>query len=171
MYASFNRFDHNVYRDATIVTTLDTFTSMLAGFTIFGILGHLAHETGATDIGQVVKGGAGLAFISYPDAIARFEFVPQVRVLNLHKLPIYAVIPNRFVRFQVFSVLFFFMLFVLGIGSNIAMCSCIITAIQDQFPKWKPSFIVIGVATVGFLIGLFYITPVIFFNHFKQNKM
>lgn len=78
MYASFNRFDHNVYRDATIVTSLDTFTSLLAGFTIFGILGHLAHETGATDIGQVVKGGAGLAFISYPDAIARFQFVPQV---------------------------------------------------------------------------------------------
>lgn len=92
MYASFNRFDHNVYRDATIVTTLDTFTSMLAGFTIFGILGHLAHETGATDIGQVVKGGAGLAFISYPDAIARFEFVPQVRVLHLYELTIYAVL-------------------------------------------------------------------------------
>lgn len=78
MYASFNRFNHNVYRDATIVTTLDTFTSLLAGFTIFGILGHLAHETGTTDIGQVVKGGAGLAFISYPDAIARFKFIPQV---------------------------------------------------------------------------------------------
>lgn len=78
MYASFNKFDHNIYRDATIVTTLDTFTSMLAGFTIFGILGHLAHETGQTDIGKVVKGGAGLAFISYPDAIARFQFIPQV---------------------------------------------------------------------------------------------
>lgn len=78
MYASFNRFDHNVYRDATIVTSIDTFTSMLAGFTIFGILGHLAHESGTTEIGEVVKGGAGLAFISYPDAIGRFKFVPQV---------------------------------------------------------------------------------------------
>lgn len=29
MYASFNKFSHNVYRDATIVTTLDTFTSMV----------------------------------------------------------------------------------------------------------------------------------------------
>lgn len=82
MYASFNRFDHNVYRDATIVTTLDTFTSMLAGVTIFGILGHLAHELGTDDIGKVVKGGAGLAFISYPDAIARFQFVPQVNCMD-----------------------------------------------------------------------------------------
>lgn len=56
MYSSFNRFDHNLYRDATIVTTLDTFTSLLAGFTIFGVLGHLAYITGATDIRQVVQG-------------------------------------------------------------------------------------------------------------------
>lgn len=84
MYASYNRFDHNVHRDAAIVTTLDTFTSLLAGFTIFGILGHLAHETGTTDVGSVVKGGAGLAFISYPDAIARFKLMPQVR-LQLHR--------------------------------------------------------------------------------------
>lgn len=32
-----------------------------------------------------------------------------------------------FLNFQVFSVLFFFMLFVLGIGSNIAMCSFFVT--------------------------------------------
>lgn len=83
MYASFNKFDHNVYRDATIVTTLDTFTSLLAGVTIFGILGHLAHEVGTDNIGDVVNPGAGLAFISYPDAIARFQFAPQVNVVEV----------------------------------------------------------------------------------------
>lgn len=138
MYSSFNKFDHNVYRDATIVTSLDTATSLLAGVTIFGILGHLAHEIGAENIEDVVKGGAGLAFISYPDAIARFQYLPQV-----------------------FSASFFFMLFVLGIGSNIAMCSCIITCIHDQFPKLSPSRTVVGVGVVGFCIGLVYITPVI----------
>lgn len=50
----------------------------MAGCTIFGILGNLAHETGVTDISKVVNGGAGLAFISYPDAIAKFDFWPQV---------------------------------------------------------------------------------------------
>ena len=89
MYASYNKFSHNVYRDATIVTTLDTFTSLLAGCAIFGILGHLAHEIGTDNIASVVKGGAGLAFISYPEAIAKFTFMPQVsssfikRFLNL----------------------------------------------------------------------------------------
>lgn len=68
-----------VCRDSMIVTTMDTFTSLLAGFTIFGILGNLAHEKGEKDIGKVIgAGGTGLAFISYPDAIAKFEGAPQV---------------------------------------------------------------------------------------------
>uniref|UniRef100_A0A1A9W8D8 Transporter n=1 Tax=Glossina brevipalpis TaxID=37001 RepID=A0A1A9W8D8_9MUSC len=136
MYASYNKFGHNVHRDATIVTGLDTCTSLLAGFTIFGILGHLAHEIGTDDIGSVVKGGAGLAFISYPDAIAKFQSLPQI-----------------------FSVLFFLMLFVLGIGSNIAMTSCTVTAVRDNFPKIKQWQCALVLAIVSFCIGLAYITP------------
>ncbi|XP_070133548.1 sodium-dependent nutrient amino acid transporter 1 isoform X1 [Drosophila bipectinata] len=136
MYASFNKFGHNVHRDAVIVTSLDTVTSLLAGFTIFGILGHLAHEIGTDDIGTVVKGGAGLAFISYPDAISKFKSLPQI-----------------------FSVLFFLMLFVLGIGSNIAMTSCSVTAIRDRFPNFKQWQCSLLIAVVSFVIGLIYITP------------
>lgn len=57
------------------------------------------------------------------------------------------------------------MLFVLGIGSNIAMCSCIITAIKDQFPKWKNVYVVLGVALVGYSVGLAYVTPVSDFSN------
>lgn len=58
---------------------MDSCSSIIAGCITFGILGNLAFQTGSTDdIANVVKGGAGLAFISYPDAIAKFEFVPQV---------------------------------------------------------------------------------------------
>lgn len=62
------------------MTTLDTFTSLLSGIIIFGILGNLAHESNTTDIQNVVKSNTGLAFISYPDAISKFEFLPQVRI-------------------------------------------------------------------------------------------
>lgn len=65
-------------RDAMIVTTLDTLTSLTAGITIFAILGNLAHNLGVENINEVIKGGTGLAFISYPDAISKFEVVPQV---------------------------------------------------------------------------------------------
>lgn len=61
-----------------IVTTLDTITSLLAGCTIFSILGNLIHELGGADIKDVVKGGPGLAFVSYPEAISKFDDVPQV---------------------------------------------------------------------------------------------
>lgn len=66
-----------------IITSLDTVTSMIAGCTIFGILGNLAKELGTDDITSVVKAGTGLAFVSYPDAIAKFTFLPQVRIIFL----------------------------------------------------------------------------------------
>lgn len=78
MFSSYNKFSHNIYRDAMIVTTFDTFTSLLAGMTIFSILGNLAYNTGVDDIGAVVKTGTTLAFISYPNAIATFDYLPQV---------------------------------------------------------------------------------------------
>lgn len=141
MYSSYNKFRHNVHRDATIVTTIDTFTSLLAGCTIFGILGHLAHVVGSDDVGSVVKPGAGLAFISYPEAIAKFDVVPQA-----------------------FSVLFFLMLFVLGIGSNVAMTSCVMTVIRDQFPKVKNWQAATVIAICGVALGCIYVTPVRFKN-------
>lgn len=78
------------------------------------------------------KGGAGLAFISYPDAIARFQFIPQVNWLffffsfhvfftKLYQFIFICFVNNTNAYTQFFSVLFFFMLFVLGIGSNIAL--------------------------------------------------
>lgn len=70
-----------------------------------------------------------------------------------------------------FSILFFFMLFVLGIGSNIAMCSCIVTAIRDQFPKLKPWQTIIPVAIVGFTVGLMYTTPVCVQTSFRLHSI
>ncbi|XP_053988536.1 sodium-dependent nutrient amino acid transporter 1-like isoform X2 [Hylaeus volcanicus] len=136
MYSSYNDFKHNIYRDVIVVTTLDTFTSLMAGFTIFGILGNLAHELGIEDVSKVVRGGTGLAFVSYPDAIAKFTVLPQL-----------------------FSVLFFLMLYVLGIGSAIALAGSLITIISDQFPNWKHLYVVLGTVTFGFSVGTVYCTP------------
>ncbi|XP_071444225.1 sodium-dependent nutrient amino acid transporter 1-like [Hetaerina americana] len=135
-YASYNPFRHNVHRDAIIVTAMDTFTSLLAGFTIFSILGNLAYESGVSDISQVVKGGAGLAFISYPDAIAKFQYVPQV-----------------------FSVLFFLMLFTLGVGSAVPFVGALATVFRDQFPNTKQWMVAAMICLLGFAAGLVYITP------------
>ncbi|KAH8386429.1 hypothetical protein KR093_000419, partial [Drosophila rubida] len=136
MFASYNRFNHAIYRDAMIVTTLDTLTSLLGGITIFAILGNLAHNLKVENIRDVVRSGTGLAFISYPDAISKFQAVPQL-----------------------FSILFFFMLFVLGIGSIVALQSTIVTIICDQFKSWKYWKVALTTSICGFLMGLVYVTP------------
>lgn len=119
-----------------IVTSLDTCTSLLAGVTMFAILGNLAHNLKATSISEVVKSGTGLAFISYPDAIAKFQALPQV-----------------------FSVLFFFMLFVLGIGTEVALVSGIVSALADGFKGIKYWVFALIVCVLGFFSGLVYLTP------------
>ncbi|XP_011144447.1 sodium-dependent nutrient amino acid transporter 1-like [Harpegnathos saltator] len=135
-YSSYNNFGHKVNRDVMIVTTLDTFTSLMAGCTIFGILGNLAHEMNTTDISTVVRGGTGLAFISYPDALSRFTFVPQL-----------------------FSVLFFIMMFVLGTGSAVALSAAVFSVFRDHLPNMKQWLLVLCVSCFGFLVSLIYITP------------
>ncbi|XP_067004418.2 sodium-dependent nutrient amino acid transporter 1 isoform X2 [Anabrus simplex] len=134
-YSSFNDFRNNIHRDTLIVTSLDTLTSLLAGCTTFAILGNLAHEQGE-DVRNVVTVGTGLAFISYPSAIAKFN-----------------------VARQVFSVLFFIMLYALGVGSAVALVGLVITAIRDQWPHLPYWPVALATCCVGFLVGLIYVTP------------
>ncbi|XP_017760565.1 PREDICTED: sodium-dependent nutrient amino acid transporter 1-like isoform X2 [Eufriesea mexicana] len=135
-YSSYNNFKQNVSRDVMIVTTLDTFTSLIAGCTIFGILGNLAHEVGITDISKVVRGGTGLAFISYPEALAQFNVVPQL-----------------------FAVLFFVMMYVLGVGSAVALCGAVFSILCDSFPNVRHWKLVLLISVFGFIVSLVYITP------------
>ncbi len=120
-----------------IVSLIDTFTSLLAGFTVFSILGNLAYEANA-DIATVAKSGPGLVFVSYADAIGKFAHVPQL-----------------------FSVLFFLMLFSLGVGSAVSWQLAVITVICDQFPNLKKIHVTMATCGGCFLLGLIYVTPVI----------
>ena len=134
-YASYNRFRQNTSKDALIISFADTGTSLLAGTIIFSILGHLAHELGIP-IESVVKSGAGLAFVSYPEVLAKFSFAPQL-----------------------FAVLFFLMLITLGMGSAIGMFSAVTTTLCDSFPDVDRTRIVKIACVGGLAIGLFYVTP------------
>ncbi|KAL0278659.1 UNVERIFIED_CONTAM: hypothetical protein PYX00_000414 [Menopon gallinae] len=135
-YSSYNDFRHNIYRDALIVAALDTFTSVMAGITLFSILGNLAYEVNATNIEDVTKGGMGLAFISYPEATAKFDILPQF-----------------------FAVMFFFMLFVLGAGSAVSSLNLVVKMVLDLFPNVKSWKVALVTSCIFFLIGLVYVTP------------
>lgn len=51
------------------------------------------------------------------------------------------------------------MLFVLGIGSNVGMATCVLTVIKDRFTQTRNWIIVICIAIVCYLWGLLYLTP------------
>ncbi|KAK8785901.1 hypothetical protein V5799_007735 [Amblyomma americanum] len=135
MYSSYNDFRHKVGRDAFLISIADTVTSLLAGCVVFATLGSLAHKLGTDDISQVLKGGAnlGLAFVTYPEALTRIPFIPQL-----------------------WSALFFFMLFLLGLGSGVAAVQAIVTVFMDQFPQLKErrSLVSISICVVSFGTGL-----------------
>jgi len=138
MFGSYNPFRHNVHRDAMIISGMDTFTSLLAGVTIFSVLGNLAGELDV-DISVVALGGPGLPFISFAQGLSTFP-APQF-----------------------FSVMFYLMFLTLGLGTGVAMGGTLVTVILDQWPKVPRWMATTGVCFGMFLTGLVYVTPGGFF--------
>lgn len=79
-------------RDAILIPIVNCSTSIFAGFVVFSVLGFMSAKTGIS-VDKVASHGPGLAFVTYPEAIAMLPF------------------PNFW------AVLFFFMLFLLGIDT------------------------------------------------------
>ncbi|KAH3823019.1 sodium- and chloride-dependent neutral and basic amino acid transporter B(0+)-like [Dreissena polymorpha] len=136
MYGSFNKFRNNAYGDALLISTMDLVTSIIAGFVIFTTFGGMAKQIGV-DVKDVAKGGYGLAFVAYPEALSNLP--PP----------------------QLWSILFFFMLFTLGLDSEFALLETALTCIQDEFPRLRKykTHMCIGFGVVLYLIALPCITP------------
>ncbi|CAG9760689.1 unnamed protein product [Ceutorhynchus assimilis] len=133
---SYNKFHHNSYRDAIITCIVNTLTSVLAGIVTFSILGHLAREQNA-DVGDVVKSGPGLVFLTYPEV-----------VLKLPGAPFWAAT-------------FFFMLLLLGIDSAFCLVESFITGLLDNWSTLlRPhrQIFTFVVCFVMFLLGIPMVT-------------
>ncbi|XP_052809266.1 sodium- and chloride-dependent glycine transporter 1-like [Mya arenaria] len=104
--ASFNKFNHNAFRDTMIVCFADGFTGFFGGLVVFSVLGFLAKETGVS-IDDLPFSGASLAFIAYPEALSR--------------LPL----PN------LWAVLFFITLILVSVYTTFGTFETVINAIVD----------------------------------------
>jgi solute carrier family 6 amino acid transporter-like protein 5/7/9/14 len=104
---------------------------VFAGFAIFAVLGFLATEL-EVPIDQVVQSGAGLAFVAYPDLVTRLPGSPF------------------------WAVLFFFMLFTLGLDSQFAIVETVLTGVLDYRPQLRPNktLVVAVICILGFICGL-----------------
>ncbi|XP_054829812.1 sodium-dependent proline transporter-like isoform X2 [Eublepharis macularius] len=135
--ASYNKFDNNVIRDTLVIAIGNCCTSFFAGFAIFSILGHMAWRK-KVPVGEVADSGPGLAFVAYPEALA--------------------LLPGS----AFWSILFFMMLFTLGVDTLFGNMEGITTAVMDEFPSlrdWKRKALFLGGLCFAFyLLGLLLIT-------------
>lgn len=113
MFGSYNKFRNKVHIDAFVVSSLDFITSLIASTAIFSVLGGMAKDLDV-EIEELAASGPGLAFIAYPEAIVRMLPIPQL-----------------------WSALFFFMLFTLGLDSEFALLETVLTAVYDTFPSTR----------------------------------
>uniref|UniRef100_A0A1I8FC76 WAT1-related protein n=1 Tax=Macrostomum lignano TaxID=282301 RepID=A0A1I8FC76_9PLAT len=74
--SSYNiNFRNNCQRDAVMVALINCGTSVFAGLVIFCNLGFMSHQKNVP-VGEVAKGGPGLAFIVYPEALTHMPLSP-----------------------------------------------------------------------------------------------
>ncbi|XP_033102793.1 sodium- and chloride-dependent taurine transporter-like isoform X2 [Anneissia japonica] len=136
--SSFNKFNHNFWRDCVLFAFVNSGTSIYAGIVIFSVIGFMS-VTQNIPVDEVARSGPGLAFVVYPEGIAQMPVAP------------------------LWSFMFFFMILLLGIDSEFVQVEGFITAIVDLFPKYlrrgyrKEIFIAI-VCFWSFLVGLSMVT-------------
>ncbi|XP_071236079.1 sodium- and chloride-dependent GABA transporter 2-like isoform X2 [Salvelinus alpinus] len=135
---SYNKYDNNCYKDCVYLCLLNSGTSFVAGFAIFSVLGFMAYEQG-TDISTVAESGPGLAFIAYPRAVAMMP------------LP------------QLWAILFFIMIILLGLDSEFVGLEALVTAISDMNPPFflfghRRKILLLIISVGSFFIGLVMVT-------------
>lgn len=107
-FGSYNPRDEDIVLDAILIPLINSGTSIFAGFAIFSLLGHMAHEQGTTVSEVAGSGGTGLAFIVYPDGLSQLPAATPI------------------------SICFFLMLFFLGFGSQFPTLEVPITMLKDS---------------------------------------
>lgn len=122
----------DIIGSATIIALADAATAFIGGFAVFGTLGYYAQMSGQA-VSDVLKGGVGLAFVTYPT------------IINTLPLP------------WLFGVLFFLMLLTLAVDSAFSLVESMASGLIDKF-NWSHRKAILIVAGVGFAIGLIFTT-------------
>jgi len=135
---SYNTFNNNFVKDCIFISVVNSSTSLYSGLAVFSVLGFMAKEHNVS-IQEVAESGPGLVFIAYPKAITQMPWAPM------------------------WSILFFFMILLMGLDSQFVGVEGFVTAVVDLFPRvlrkkyMRETFIAI-VCAISFIIGLLMTT-------------
>ena len=127
-YASYNQKHSNAVVDSLLVVTSNVLFENIAAFAVFGVVGYL----GMMPDPDVRLGSFTVGFLTLPEAI--------------NQMPV----PN------LWAILLFFTLMVLGYSSAFAMLDAVVTLVMDAQPKWNRIIVVTGAVTLSFLLSLPY---------------
>ncbi|KAJ3655701.1 hypothetical protein Zmor_014821 [Zophobas morio] len=132
--ASYNNFRNNNQLDSILVPILNCGTSIFAGFVVFSVIGFMSHETGLP-VSTVATGGPGLAFVTYPEAITMLPWP------------------------HIWAILFFLMLFFLGLDSCFVQIEAIISSVIDEYPSLRKHkmMVTFGSCAVTMLISTMFV--------------
>lgn len=134
-YASYNAKFANAVQDAAIIVCFNCSFEAIAAFAVFGVIGNIGLNPNTSD----EIGSFDIGFLTYPVALA------QMPVSNL------------------WSLLFFFTLMLLGISSSFAMLDGVTTLVMDcEFAgksKWTSRPVIsTTLAIICLLLSLMYCT-------------
>uniref|UniRef100_A0A0G4F1F6 Transporter n=1 Tax=Chromera velia CCMP2878 TaxID=1169474 RepID=A0A0G4F1F6_9ALVE len=146
-FGSFNSPNYNFFRWTWAVPAINAFTSILAGFAVFGVLGFLS-ETSGVAVPELPLSGVRLAFIAYPTALTLLPWAP------------------------VWAAAFFFMLICLGVDSQFALTETALNTLVEggvtTGKKWVDALLICSFsAAVGLVFmtsaGMYFVDMVDFF--------
>jgi len=136
-YASYMPPESDVTNSAFITSLGNCATSFFAGLAVFSVLGYLAYVQGEP-VSDVVQGGPGLVFITYPVALSKMP-MGQWGIAGL-------------------SFLFFVCLISLGIDSAFSLVEGIVTGFRDRSKRLPRATLTAVACVAGFLGSLFFCT-------------
>ncbi|XP_056641259.1 sodium-dependent neutral amino acid transporter B(0)AT3 [Diorhabda sublineata] len=182
-FSSYNPVNNNCYRDAIMVSLTNCFTSMFAGIVVFSIIGFKATMTfercldhrnvtltqlfEGSYYGNKLPEAGSLINVSSNGEVIR-KIMPELPICDLEQeldksasgtglaFIIFTEAINQFPGAQFWSVLFFLMLFTLGIDSQFGTLEGVVTSVVDMklFPNLPKEILTGTLCTICCLISM-----------------
>ncbi|KAG1653924.1 Sodium- and chloride-dependent GABA transporter ine [Nymphon striatum] len=148
--ASFNERKSSLLPETLTIISVNTATSLIGSIVVFSTLGHIAEVQGR-NVSDVV------AQVPWADEFKSchisFTFIgPGLVLVAIPEVITQMPIP------QLWAVLFFILLLLLGLDSQFAMVEVVVTTITDNFKKLRREYIVFCVCLISFLLGIPHVT-------------